>query len=320
MGPVLRCDLLTGTVAIEVDQTGKPVPTVVRQLPEGPAACPLCGIARRDLAGENPSAAGDVLRAELGPPGRAYAVDNRWKLLDAPPDGRGALPAARGEEADGAGTVELVLTPEHATSLDGLDPADATALVTLLLRRQADLSEQYGSALAFLSVGVQAGSSLPHLHGQVAGFSWQPPTGEPDQPDCPVCRDLRRAREADRIVDERDGWTLYVPWGPATSGELRVALHPAPGEPGCQARPWEPSPEEMGPLFAAALVDALVRLESLGYHWPYQIVWHPEPHPHAHLLPRLDLGLIYPRFIGVMPVTFDHTSYARRLAAARSVR
>jgi hypothetical protein len=309
---VLRCDLLTGTVAAEVLQVGKPIPLVVRTLPEGPAACPLCAIAERRLAGVDPTIAGDVPRGEYGPPGRAFAVDNRWKLIDAPPTGNATTPAARGQEVQGAGTVELVMTPRHATSLDGLPDDDATALVTLMLQRQQHLAHAYGSGLAFLSVGLQAGSSLPHVHGQVAGFSWAPPTGESDDTDCPVCADLSRATDVGRRVATGAGWTSYVPWGPATSGELRVALDPGPE--GCDSAE-DRDPVDLGRRYTEGLVDCLRRLEAAGMHWPYQVVLHPERHAHAHLLPRLDLGMIYPRFVGIMPVTFDHTEYAERLAA-----
>ena len=308
----LRCDLLTGTVAVEVDQRGKPAPVVVRELPEGRQPCPLCGIVDRWSSSGALAAAGDVPRGEAGPPGRAYAVDNRWKLLDSPVQAGAAGPPGRGQESEGAGTVELVLAPEHLASLEELDPADARALITLLLRRQRALASEYGAALAFMSVGVQAGSSLPHLHGQVAAFSWPPPVSEWPDGRCAVCDDVARADEVGRVMSSDHRSTVYVPWVPAMSGEVRIALAPPPGHEGVGPG-FEPEAEEIGEVLADALVDVLHRLEAAGRHWPYQVVLHPEHHPHAHLLPRLDLGMVYPRFVGVMPLTFDHTAYAREL-------
>ena len=80
----LRCDLLTGTVAVEVDQHGKPAPVVVRELPEGRQPCPLCGIVDRWSSSDALAAAGRQMPSSRTPAAMSWSR-RAWPVGPRPP-------------------------------------------------------------------------------------------------------------------------------------------------------------------------------------------------------------------------------------------
>jgi UDPglucose--hexose-1-phosphate uridylyltransferase len=195
---------------------------------------------------------------------------NRWPSL---PDGRAEL---------------LLYTPDHDISFSALGVDGASAVVQLWQDRTAAQGRrpEVAYVLVFENRGPAVGATVPHPHGQLYAFDFVPEAAarELRSASCALCAEPA----AERVVGTAGGWRVEVPFAPAWPFELRLA--PAAHVPDLPALDAHGSRD-----LAAALVDALVRLDQLfSARMPYMLWWHqrptdggdwPQAHVHAHVAP-----------------------------------
>lgn len=302
----VRTDQLTGAQALVAPSRAGVAGAFRRRtgavrLPAGPGPCPFCP--------EAEAICGPEVARLTGPAGwSARSVLNKF-------------PAASDEPGTGAGVAVtgrhevVVLTRGHDTQLPQLPATEVTDALLLMHRRTLAMAAAgWPGVLAFVNVGVDAGASQPHPHGQVLGVGTLPPLPATEahrsRHTCPVCADVA---DAARVVTRGAGLVAWVPEASLTALELRFA--PV----GHRLQPDGTAGE------AAALAGLILRV--LGAVWEtdgpagFNLVWHVSTsaaavHWHVHLLVRhrplssVEVGG------GLMLVSVQPEQVAARLAAA----
>ena len=276
------------------------------------ADCPFC-------AGHEHLTPDEVLRF----PGPAAAwvariIPNRYPVVEA-----FAAGSTTGSDPPAHGVHEvLVESPDHQTSILGIDPVAWRAAWSLCQRRLAQLAERGDLAwtTVFKNSGPAAGASLAHVHSQIVGLAFVPPLavaeldlagGVAD----PFADLLTAAAADDRIV--------------ATAADLVALVPPAPRQPyETWILPRHPRPHlhaDAGSVGALADLTRLVvgRLEHLAPGADYNWWLHQAPlvgllparwHWHLEILPRLS------GFAGFELATGCHVTTAGATESARQLR
>lgn len=265
-------------------------------LHEPPEPCQFCRLSvDRPVAGqtvvEDDGTARPVLAAGVG----SFAVQNRWPLFD------GLSP-----DDPEHGSSEVHLAYRHVTCLEDAEREETAAIGRLLWERRELLAQQYRTTVAVVNVGVNAGGSVAHLHGQVVAANVdggavcpQPAT------ECAVCADVADSAARDQVAFRGEATTMYVPGAPGCNLDLRVA-----------ATACTPGTAATGGALLTVVRDALLAARALGLNWPYNVTLHAGAHPHAHLFARVDSGTVYPTWFGVTAVGTDLRVLAQQLRQA----
>ena len=273
----LRTDLLTGVVTAHPDLRGKTYPTLVRTLAELPNGCPLC-----ELANSTPNESGEILDGEIWrllsrSSDYSLTVDNRW-----PPFGD-------------FGRSDLVVARQHVTSLEEMDLEELADFVSQLLQTRSAHQQTYPRTLTSVNVGEYAGSTQPHLHGQVVSTEIVEHASVTPNPIFEVMQnDIALAREHGLVLEEINGSITYVAWAPTMTGELRVVAVDVPS-------------------LVYALHAALLRVESCIGAVPYNVIFHVEESLVAQVLLRVGHGSMYSLFFGITIVTTSPEELAKVL-------
>jgi len=117
---------------------------------------------------------------------------------------------------------EVVLyTPEHDASFSSLGADGVGKVIDLWADRTAELGarEDVDYVLVFENRGAEVGATIAHPHGQIYAYDHVP------------SRQRRRLdagwrpdpAPGDRLVNQIDGWTTYVPFAPTFPVSLEIA-------------------------------------------------------------------------------------------------
>jgi hypothetical protein len=284
MSPIdVRCDPLTGIYSVHPDLSDKPFPTVFRDLPFPAHTCVLCRLTTAE-----PNDEGEIFDATTWRPitlqgPTVVTVPNRW------------LPFGDESRAD------LVIVRRHTTCVEDLIDTELVEFFTQLLTARAYHQRDYSRTLVFINVGQSAGSSQPHLHGQVVSTDIVAPA-----PITPILlpeainEDLDAARSHDLIVNLSTSATTYVAYAPSRTGEIRVTA-------------------DSTLSLAHAVQSALERLSAEVGEMSYNIILHVDELLVAQILPHFVAATIYPQYLGVDVITVPPSDLARRLRGSTSV-
>lgn len=193
---------LTGRLGVHTRQREhRPRTTVARTLLRSdPVSCPFCGPAADDprLLGEE---------VDLGA-GRWFGLRNIFPPLDGP-----------------TGSAELAVATAHGPTLTHDQPLAATVWATqLLLQQRLALRRGERWSLLTTAVGVSAGASQHHPHGQVLSPVCVPPMTVATQHCWQRPEVTRMMLAEDRTVAVRGGLHLVAP--PVPLGPLDLLIVP----------------------------------------------------------------------------------------------
>ena len=213
---------------------------------------------------------------EAPQPYEVRAFSNRW-----PP-----LPTDRAEV--------LLHSPIHDADLGSMPLAQVRRVVDLWAARSSVLGAEpdVSYVLIFENRGAEIGATISHPHGQLYAFEMVPPAAlvELDRPADSIADAFDRSQHVERVVEEDDQWSAWVPEAAGWPYELLLAPH--------EAIPDLPSMTDAERDSLAALLGAMVRrLDALfdapmplmmwihqrpfdGGHWPNARV-------HLHIAPLL---------------------------------
>lgn len=282
-----RTDPVSGFRSVHPNLSGKPLPSNQRIATADPDPCPFCLMGVDVQAGSASLNDGVSTRPLLQSSATAYAIANKWGMF-------------------GSDHAEIVTPLEHVPDLESLSVDAATDLFGLVFERHEKVAARNLNALAFINVGLQSGGSLTHLHAQVVGSPHpRSPLGEGFASADGISDDLSAARNRGLMVSEGHHGAVYVAPSPIVSGEVRVISSSLDG--------------------AARLSLATVQAIAGIAYWSYNVVIHPATdsthragRPGQNLvqiLPRFDLGIIYPMFLGTALSTLDQAAYAQNLSS-----
>ncbi len=116
--------------------------------------------------------------------------------------------------------LDLIIWNTHTTSLSELSVEQATDLLSVVFSRYEDHRTRTAHVIAFLSVGVQALASQPHLHAQVSSLPQQL-SDRRVYSDEALLEDFLAAQAEDTVVGESDT-LVYVAPSPLRAGEVRI--------------------------------------------------------------------------------------------------
>ncbi len=267
------------TVIVAADRAARPHTTAPEPAGSGPETCPFC-------PGHEAQTPPETFRTGDGEPDspgwRIRVVPNLYPIVGAP------------EHGDASGTHEVViLSPDHERDFSALSSAAATeVLVTLRDRSATHLAAGAAFSSVFVNHRRPAGASIAHPHAQIV---------TPDQLAEPVAamtsrfatdlvaKELTSARRSGLTVVEgpADAWCPPAAWSPYVT---RVAHRST------RARFDEATDAELG-VVAAALLEALGRIERLLGAVPYNLIVHSAPpevaprdmHWHVEIVPRISV-------------------------------
>jgi UDPglucose--hexose-1-phosphate uridylyltransferase len=266
-------------VIVAADRAARPHTTAPEPAGAGPDRCPFC-------PGHESETPPETFRTGGGGPDTPgwgiRVVPNLYPIVGAP--GKG----------DASGVHEVViLSPDHDRDFAALAPEDATEVLAVLRDRAAT---HLASGAAFVSAFVNhrrpAGASIAHPHAQlvapdrlaasVAAMSDRFATDL-------IAKELTGARRTGLTVVEgpADAWCPPAAWSPYL---MRVAHRST------RARFDQATDAELG-VVAAALLDALGRIERLLGAVPYNLIVHSAPpevpprdmHWHLEIVPRISV-------------------------------
>ena len=188
-----------------------------------------------------------------------------------------------------SGRHEVAVLSRHVTSLETASAQEVRVLAGLLQNGQERFQDEWAGSTSFISVGLEAGSSQPHLHGQVVAgpVTRSCPMMEAR---CSVCADLSEASQEGLIL-ANDAATAYVPCVPGWGYEIRISTPHG-----------DPRGGDLASIVLAAR-EVLLEVSRAGYEWPYNLLLHLGGHSHGHLIPRLDLGIAYSSEFGLESCT-----------------
>jgi UDPglucose--hexose-1-phosphate uridylyltransferase len=229
---------------------------------------------------------------EAPAPYAVKAFENRW-----PPFEPGApVDAAAVRDADGPtglparGAAEIVLySPDHDATLASIGVEGARRVVDLWAERTEALlaRPEIAYVLVFENRGPEVGATIPHPHGQIYGFPFEPPVPRREseiaaERGCRLCDEVpREAVAAERVVFDCGGWLAWVPFASGYPFGLLLA-------PRAHVADLFGLDDDARDGLANALVDVLGRYDRLfGKPFPYLLWIHPGVHLHVHLAPPL---------------------------------
>lgn len=238
--------------------------------------CPLC-VTTGDNATEIPSASYDVV-----------AFENRFPSLAT--DALDVDPAVKVdsnlvERRPARGRCEVVVfTSDHDQSFSELPVKRVRTVVDVWADRTAALSAMPGveQVFPFENCGLEIGVTLSHPHGQIYAYPFVTPNTNR------MLRSARRHRDetgrnlfadvlaaerriGDRVVEENDNWTAFVP--SAARWPVEVHLYPHQQMPDLTHLIDEERDD-----FSSIYLSTLKRLDALYDHrLPYIAGWHQAP-------------------------------------------
>jgi hypothetical protein len=270
-------DNISNVFSIHPDFSSKPVPSAPRQLHPHKSDCPFCSFARELTPDCQYVGSGEDKRAILAQTNHFYCILNRWGVFS-------------------NNSSELVVSKCFFQGMEELSYEQAVEFINLLKCRW-EFRSGFGECLAYLNVGVQSGGSINHLHAQVvntlSGFS------EPAKKLTSfsnIDSDILEAKNLDLVLESSPGALSYIPNLPFGPAEVRV---------------YGDNLES-----AAELTLSAIRMISNKTQWAYNVVFHfriDDDRLFAQILPRYDLGLIYPNFFNTVIVGLDAKRYKELL-------
>jgi UDPglucose--hexose-1-phosphate uridylyltransferase len=155
---------------------------------------------------------------------------------------------------DGDRCEVVLYTPEHDASFWSLGVSGARQVVDLWAQRTLELGsrDDVDYVLVFENRGPEVGATIAHPHGQIYAYDHVP------------SRQRRRldagwrpdASPGDRLVDEINGWCVYVPYAPTFPLSLEIApMHHLADLPSMCSADRD--------ALAAILIDVFGRLDRL---------------------------------------------------------
>ena len=293
----LRRDPISGrTVVVAPGRANRP--GAARPALEPPSAdelasCPFCEGHEDRTPPETFAVAGDPAREPDTPGWRVRVVPNLYPALE---------------------RQEVVIhSPRHVRSLSELDASEVAAIAeTWRARAEAAGAGGFPYVHALLNEGREAGASLPHSHSQLAWLRETPPepTAERTDEPCGVCEAIARERaDGTRVLAERGGLLLCVPWAGRVPYELLVV--PVEHETGGLASERLPAALEL-------LAWAIRRLHAVEGACPLNAWLHDAGHWHIELVPRLTIQAGLELGAGIHVNTLDPDEAAARLRAKPS--
>lgn len=214
--PHLRHDPLAArTVFVAPERAGRP-----NELAGDRLDCPFC-------AGNEAATPPDTLRspADASAPWLARIVPNRFPVVSHPREPQaGSAAGSVGLPARGVHEV-VIESPAHVRGVLEVDPAGWREAWSLVRHRLEQLAEDETIAWAtvFKNSGGRAGASLSHVHSQLVGLAFVPPTILAEAAalaaDQALGQDgfgavVARAQDEGRCVAEHRGLVALVPRAP----------------------------------------------------------------------------------------------------------
>ena len=232
-------------------------------------------------------------------------------------------PAVRIDQPlDGAfGAHEVIIeSPEHLFDVPQLGLERLAAIVRVYRDRLRHWAAQSGirHGLVFKNSGCDAGASLEHIHSQVTAVPFVLPVVERElaaaerfygsHGTCIFCDLLARELAAgDRVVANHDAYAVVTPFAPRQPYEMCLL-------PKTHAARFDQLADEAVEPLAAALLDALQRLQAAAPGCPYNLLLHTAPfddghaksyHWHWEIVPRLahEAGLEWGGGVHICPLS-----------------
>ena len=273
----LRTDILTGVVSAHPDLSAKPFPHPVRTLPTPLGPCALC-------AASNDPVIDGFVREPDGSLREVFVAGNLTRVL-----------ANRWSPLGHSATAELLMPRRHVTSFEDLSDDELVDLfATWCARRQSHVGHAIHN-LAFANVGYDAGATQPHLHAQVVSTDlFGHPTLRMNTSPEAVLADVARAEVHNLVIASNDAAITYAPYAPANDGELRIAAD---------------TPEAL----AFALRDLIVVVNDRIGPSSYNLVLHGHNRLVAQVVPRVNHGILYTTYLGLVLVVMPPATLATRL-------
>jgi UDPglucose--hexose-1-phosphate uridylyltransferase len=199
------------------------------------------------------------------------------------------------------GTSRVVcFSPRHDLGLGSMDPPDVRRVIDLWADQTTELGERYRWVQVFENRGTEMGASSPHPHGQIwAGSALPTDAAREDasqrahlaRSDVPLLVEYaQQERGGPRVVDERSGWLVVVPFWAAWPFETLIL----PLEPAARLSDLDASRRD---VLADVLISLIRRYDGLfSCAFPFSMGWHQAPFGgegvehwqlHGHVLPPL---------------------------------
>lgn len=260
----IRKDPLTKLQSIHPDLTGKPLPKNTRALPNELNPCPFCVLAKDAVDGKAELSDGSTTRPLLSKNDYSYATTNRWGLF-------------------GIDSTELIIPYEHLTDLETMSEIQIQKHFELTLERYQARSKEYSdTTFAFINIGLQSGSSIPHLHSQIMNppINSKNPLHITNKAD--ISEDIKKSNLNNLTLIQQKNLITYIPYSPIIAGEVRIAA---------------------SDLNQAVLaLQKTVKAAAAIHPWSYNIVMNftiknpfgdQAPAYLIHFLPRFELGSLF---------------------------
>ncbi|MFM7089167.1 MAG: hypothetical protein ACKOW9_06600 [Candidatus Paceibacterota bacterium] len=281
----IKKDTLTGLRSIHPDLTGKPLPKNTRILPNEIKPCPFCLLAENARLGLPSLSDGSVNRNLIQHNQHSFATTNRWGIF-------------------GLDSTELIVPYEHVTDLESMSKDQIISHFELTHKRYLSRSQsERFITFAFINVGLQSGSSIPHLHTQVMNppFSSNNPLKLAYNAD--LSKDIIKARKSKLLLSEEKDLISYVAPSPMIAGEVRVIS----------------SDINLATINLHKILQSAAKIHT----WSYNILinysiknpFKPDSSPAylLHFLPRFDLGSLFQIHISASIQSVNETLYHKTL-------
>lgn len=275
-----REDVLTGAISVHPKLSSKPMPPAVRLMPPDRSPCPICMMASSADYGNGFVSDGQSEIRLSKYSVSTFSFENLWPVFS-------------------DGPSELICPKIHVHAVEDLSSDAASDLFNLFHARYLELASSNKSVLPFVNVGHNAGGSLSHLHAQLVSTSaapaerWNRLLSSSHLLD----KDISLATAADLVVKDDHSGSVYVAYAPSFPGEIRIVAD---------------TPSALHSLIHEATTALTM---SIGA-WPYNIIPVWAERPFAQLLPRLDVGITYPTYLGAHPCRIDQNFIAEKLRHA----
>ena len=299
MSELRKDPLLERWTLISPERGARPSEYLEDKIERAERPCPFCPGKERETPNEVLADRPDG-SAHDTPGWRVRLVPNRFPALSLATQGpsRDEFFAVR----PGVGVHEVLIeTPDHEADLGTMGLEQATRVIGILRQRLAALAREPRLAyvLAFENHGAAAGATIEHAHAQILGLDFVPQAARAERSaaaerhaqtgKCPWCEWIERERAAGvRVVRDADGFFTACAYAPRFEYETWIA-------PVRHATSFEKGDEAHDAGLAAALTDAVGRLQTVLQHPAYNFVLHNAPcrsaetpsfHWHVEVLPR----------------------------------
>ena len=272
-----REDVLTGVISVHPKRKNKPMPPAVRIMPPDRSPCPLCVMSSSSTYEDGFATDGQSQVKLSKHSAHTFSFQNLWPVFD-------------------DGPSELICPRSHVHAIEDLSNEEACDMLNLFHDRYLNLAEQHKTVFPFINVGHNAGGSLSHLHAQLVTTSaapaerWERLLGSSHL----IEKDMSFARAADLVVKDDASGSVYVAYAPSFSGEIRIVADTTQG------------------LHSLIHDTATALATSIG-DWPYNVIPVWADRPFAQLIPRLDVGITYPTYLGTCVGVLNQEAIAEKL-------